>query len=95
MARSTVAKDETAGYVSPYDNPLLWTGHSTVVDEIVDDLKEEGGVGAIVFNANGEVVDYAKLLRNTSRNCSGGKTPWYVRFLCFVCTLLIHFSNNI
>ncbi|KAL7456300.1 hypothetical protein ACHAWC_007817 [Mediolabrus comicus] len=27
---------EGAVYVSPYDNPLLWTGHSTVIDEIVD-----------------------------------------------------------
>ena len=30
--------DEAAVYVSPYDNPLLWTGHSTVIDEIIDQL---------------------------------------------------------
>lgn len=39
-------------------------------------MQGEGGVGAIVFNADGEVVEYKKLLRGTSRNCSGGKTPW-------------------
>lgn len=28
----------TAAYISPYDHPLLWTGHSTVVDEILQEL---------------------------------------------------------
>ena len=26
-------------YVSPYDNPLLWTGHSTLVDELCEQLR--------------------------------------------------------
>ncbi|XP_054156367.1 serine dehydratase-like [Oppia nitens] len=25
-------------YVHPFDNPILWTGHSTMIDEIVQDL---------------------------------------------------------
>jgi L-serine/L-threonine ammonia-lyase len=34
-ARQLVAADPTAiAYVPPYENELLWTGHSTVVDEI-------------------------------------------------------------
>jgi L-serine/L-threonine ammonia-lyase len=34
-ARQLVAADPTSiAYVPPYDNELLWTGHSTVVDEI-------------------------------------------------------------
>jgi L-serine/L-threonine ammonia-lyase len=37
-------------YVSPYDNPLLWTGHSTLVDEIVRDI---GSVGTIVVSVGG------------------------------------------
>eukprot|EP00804_Cyclotella_cryptica_P022027 CCRYP_000950-RA/>CCRYP_000950-RA protein AED:0.09 eAED:0.09 QI:0/-1/0/1/-1/1/1/0/412 len=34
------ASAAVAVYVSPYDNPLLWTGHSTVVDEIITQLME-------------------------------------------------------
>ncbi|GKY90870.1 hypothetical protein MPSEU_000059800 [Mayamaea pseudoterrestris] len=29
-----------AAYVSPYDHALLWTGHSSVVDELVEDLHD-------------------------------------------------------
>jgi len=44
----------TAKYVSPYDNPLLWTGHSTLVDEITDQLHSEGlKPGAIVVSVGG------------------------------------------
>lgn len=37
---------------------------------------QKGGVGAIYFDANGNVVDYQRLLEGTTMNCSGGKTPW-------------------
>ena len=42
LARQRVEDDTEAEYVSPYDHPLLWTGHSTVVDEIVEQLNEIG-----------------------------------------------------
>ena len=35
-----------------------------------------GGVGAIVFDSTGEVIDSYTILENTRRNCSGGATPW-------------------
>lgn len=39
LARQLVKESNgTAVYVSPYDNALLWTGHSTVVDEIIHQL---------------------------------------------------------
>jgi len=40
LARRRVADDAsgTSAYVSPYDHELLWEGHSTVVDEIIDEL---------------------------------------------------------
>ena len=48
LARKWVddAKQSGGGavYVSPYDNPLLWTGHSTVVDEVITQLLEETSV---------------------------------------------------
>jgi len=34
LARKMVAEDDKAAYISPYDHPLLWEGHSTIVDEI-------------------------------------------------------------
>lgn len=33
------SKQNSAAYVSPYDHPLLWTGHSSVVDEILEDME--------------------------------------------------------
>jgi hypothetical protein len=35
-----------------------------------------GGVSAIYFDKDGNVVDYQRLLTGTTHNCSGGKTPW-------------------
>lgn len=31
-----LAADRGAAYVHPFDHPLLWAGHSTLVDEVVD-----------------------------------------------------------
>jgi hypothetical protein len=36
----------------------------------------QGGVGAIYFDKNGNVLDYQRLLDGTTMNCSGGPTPW-------------------
>ncbi len=35
-----------------------------------------GGVGAIYFDKDGNVIDYKMLLTGTTRNCAGGRTPW-------------------
>lgn len=35
-----------------------------------------GGVGAIVFDAQGIITDAYSILQNTRQNCSGGATPW-------------------
>jgi len=44
LARQRVEEDPQAEYVSPYDNPLLWQGHSTLVDEIAQDLPSFGAI---------------------------------------------------
>jgi len=36
----------------------------------------KGGVGAIYFDASGNILRYARLLDGTTDNCGGGKTPW-------------------
>ena len=63
LARKWVeeAKEDIGGgavYVSPYDNPLLWTGHSTVVDEIITQLSESPSsanmkIGAMLASVGG------------------------------------------
>ncbi|CAM9425512.1 unnamed protein product [Chrysoparadoxa australica] len=50
LAREMVQEDDLARYVSPYDDPLLWEGHSSMVDEIA-----EAGIkpGAIIASVGG------------------------------------------
>ena len=42
----------------------------------------QGGVGAFTFNAAGELVDYKRILNETTANCGGGKTPWGAFISC-------------
>ena len=41
-----------------------------------------GGVGALRFNANGNLIDAYQILDNTKRNCAGGATPWGTWLSC-------------
>ncbi|NND53522.1 MAG: DUF839 domain-containing protein [Gammaproteobacteria bacterium] len=41
-----------------------------------------GGVGAVEFSADGDVVDAYSLLTGTTRNCAGGPTPWGTWLSC-------------
>ena len=42
----------------------------------------QGGAGALRFDAQGEVIDAYSILRNTTRNCAGGHTPWQTWLSC-------------
>ena len=41
-----------------------------------------GGAGALKFDAAANVVDAYSILQSTSRNCSGGATPWNTWLSC-------------
>lgn len=41
-----------------------------------------GSVGALTFDASGNVIDYKMVLENTTRNCGGGRTPWNTWVSC-------------
>jgi hypothetical protein len=44
--------------------------------------KYKGGVYALAFDSDGEIMDYYTLLTNTTRNCNGGLTPWNTFVSC-------------
>jgi L-serine/L-threonine ammonia-lyase len=77
LARQMVKEAEENGegsvYVSPYDNPLLWTGHSTVVDEIVTqlmDTHDQPEIGAILASVGGGGL-LSGILEGIERNYFG------------------------
>ncbi len=41
-----------------------------------------GGAGALRFNPQGEIAGAYSILRNTTRNCAGGHTPWKTWLSC-------------
>lgn len=49
----------------------------------------DGGVGSMTFDSNGNLLDYKMVLKGSTMNCGGGRTPWGSKcFLKNVCRLL-------
>jgi secreted PhoX family phosphatase len=44
--------------------------------------KQRGGASAIRFNSKGDIVESYSILKNTTFNCAGGKTPWNTWLSC-------------
>ena len=48
LARELVSADPAAEYIPPYEHELLWTGHSSIIDELADVGERPGAVVASV-----------------------------------------------
>lgn len=60
---------------STADNGWIYVSNSEL-------RNKRGGVGALRFNAEGDVTDAYSILAGTTRNCAGGKTPWHTWLSC-------------
>ena len=69
-----------AGAIFPDPSPTNSGGWVYVSNSEVSD--NEGGVGAITFDRNGDPINYKMVLTGTSRNCGGGKTYWNTWISC-------------
>jgi predicted outer membrane repeat protein len=47
-----------------------------------ENVDGNGGVFGVVFDSNGRIKDYVTRLTGTTRNCSGGSTPWNTWVSC-------------
>ena len=43
-AAQVYVKEIDGGFVPPFDHPSIWAGHSTLVDELVDQTEKPGGI---------------------------------------------------
>jgi uncharacterized protein len=51
----------------------IYLSNSEVLPKVGMNL---GGVGALTFDKAGNVIDYRRVLNNSTANCGGGPTPW-------------------
>lgn len=65
--------DGAATFSTGNDGGWIYTCNSEVFTFIAPDA---GGVSAVRFDADGEIVDAYRILEGSNSNCAGGATPW-------------------
>lgn len=63
-------------------NPGGWIYVSNSEVKDFEESPQKGGVGALTFDAEGNLLDYRMILEGSKANCGGGKTPWGAWISC-------------
>lgn len=57
VMKNARGRGENPVYVHPFDDPLIWSGHATIVEEVMEQMKTQGngdgGVDAVVCSVGG------------------------------------------
>lgn len=72
VVQKMVADDSTGktAYIPPYENPLLWTGHSTVIDEIYQEMEEEPATLIVSVGGGGLLCGVLEGLDRLNAKCN-------------------------
>jgi len=81
---------DNGGWIYVSNSEVPGTGNLAQIDNrlaVLGNLLETltpglGGVGTLVFDPDGTIVDSYSILTNTTFNCSGGMTPWGTWLSC-------------
>lgn len=53
LREELLSKDKDGVYVPPFDDPEIWRGHATMIDELETQMKDVGGYDAVVCSVGG------------------------------------------
>jgi L-serine/L-threonine ammonia-lyase len=70
VVKKMVAEDTSTAYIPPYENPLLWTGHSTVIDEIYQELDDAPSTIIVSVGGGGLLCGVLEGLDRLNAKCN-------------------------
>ncbi|KAK2627861.1 hypothetical protein QTJ16_002507 [Diplocarpon rosae] len=53
LKESLLSKDPNGFYVPPFDNPIIWEGASSMLEEVYEQMEDEGGFDGVVCSVGG------------------------------------------
>lgn len=67
LRETLLARDENAVYVHPFDHKDVWEGHSSMIDELEEQMKAVGGYDAVVCSVGGGGL-FSGIMQGLGRN---------------------------